>query len=325
MINFTKLEQELIRLLRGKRSQGAVNKRLGYKFNQYYRWESGKKRVLWSEFIGILDIADRSNVFRNWLSRILSYNCSLDKPEELLLRLKGNESTKEFAERLETSRYKLYRWLNGEQEPPIWLILSAINKVKVGFLAGILEDLVGLESVTQFPLREKSRYQLSEIFANEPILPAVIRCLELEAYTSLPNHESGHIAKKLNISLNDENRYLELLLNAGNILRENGKYSVVDTTIHFNGSFNQRQDMKRYWLSKADEAIASMKHGDESGFFGVNILTANSDVKDAISKRIYDCFYDVSQILKEKDNSNPEHILVVGMQVMEPFSPKPID
>ncbi|SMF04681.1 DUF4423 domain-containing protein [Pseudobacteriovorax antillogorgiicola] len=321
MIDFATLERQLIIALRGSRTQGMMNKKLGYHFNQYYRWESGKKRVMWTDFLAILKVAGRKTVFKNWLSRILSYNCNLSKPAEILERLKGADSTKEFAERLGVSRHKLYRCLAEDQEPPIRLLLMAIFKVKIGFLAGVLEDLVGLDKIDEFPLQEKSRYRLSEIFAREPILPAVIRCLELDDYVSLDRHVDGHIAARLGIPLEDERNYLRLLLEAGNLSLSGAKYIVNDTTIHFNGSFAQRQDMKRFWLKKTDESIASMKDGDESGFFGVNILTANGAVKEKISKKIYECFYEVSQILKEEDNANPEHILVVNMQVTEPFIP----
>ena len=169
-----------------------------------------------------------------------------------------------------------------------------------------------------FQVQRRADTDWELFFAEEPILPAVIR-LELKEYAELDHHKEGYIAEKLNISVEDEVRFLKLLLEAKNLQIENDKYIVQDLTIHFNGSFKQRQDMKRYWLGQADQTIHCMNSSDDQGFLASIYSPANSDVKDAISKKIYDCFYDISQIPKEQDNTTPEHTLVVNMQVMEPF------
>ena len=48
---FKKISIDLLKLIRGKRSQQQMNDRLGHSFNQSYRWEKGITKISWPGFV----------------------------------------------------------------------------------------------------------------------------------------------------------------------------------------------------------------------------------------------------------------------------------
>lgn len=75
---FTQFEIDIIKHLRNKKSQQYMNKKLGYNFNQYAKWENGTKKVLWSDVINILKI-QKINLSKDFLGRFISNTTSLDE------------------------------------------------------------------------------------------------------------------------------------------------------------------------------------------------------------------------------------------------------
>src|SRR5210317_1938034 len=50
-MEFKLIASEIIRSLRGDLSQEQLNRKLGFKTNQVYRWEKGHAKVDWEDFI----------------------------------------------------------------------------------------------------------------------------------------------------------------------------------------------------------------------------------------------------------------------------------
>src|SRR5690349_9183945 len=59
-MDFTCVAMELLRLLRGKRSQTAFSRRLGYRSNIAYRWESGRCFPTAAETLAMFERSGRS-------------------------------------------------------------------------------------------------------------------------------------------------------------------------------------------------------------------------------------------------------------------------
>ena len=121
-MNFEILARELLVVLRGKRSQVAWSRRLGYKSNVAYA--SGRRRPTAAE---TLRAARRSGVdldlavtrfYGNpppWLDE--TDPASPAAVARLLEDLRGNTSVSDLARRAELSRYSVSRWLSGQTQP----------------------------------------------------------------------------------------------------------------------------------------------------------------------------------------------------------------
>src|SRR5687767_8936747 len=120
-MDFDQVARELLRALRGKRSQVMFSRRLGYRTNVAYSWESGRR---WPTAAVALGAANRAKVdvpaavrgfFRSappWLERLDP--ASSEGVAALLRDLRGQTPILDLARRSGRSRYAVARWLSGE-------------------------------------------------------------------------------------------------------------------------------------------------------------------------------------------------------------------
>jgi hypothetical protein len=86
----------------------------------------------------------------------------------------------------------------------------------------------------------------------EPFTHAVLRALELDAYRKLPRHMDGFLAERLGLPRSEEQRYLGLLRESGQIARRDGRFVPTDV-----GAVDTRRDpgkaaaLRRFWTQVA--------------------------------------------------------------------------
>jgi Domain of unknown function (DUF4423) len=225
-LDYSQLGAELIRALRGKRSQMSLSRRLGYKTNVLYLWEAQKGAPTG---VGLLRLAERVGVnvrqtleqfYREpppWLR--LHEPISVSGVAALLNDLRGASTLVETARKLQVSRFALSRWLKGEAEPrlPDFLELIEVTSLR------LLDFVALLVNPERIPcLAERwSGLQLARRAAYErPWSHAILRALELEQYRALPKHEPGWLARTLGLPLSEELDCLALLASTGQIEHE---------------------------------------------------------------------------------------------------------
>ena len=49
-MNFNLLREQLLKAVRGPISQADISQKLGFSFNQVYRWEKGITKITWCQF-----------------------------------------------------------------------------------------------------------------------------------------------------------------------------------------------------------------------------------------------------------------------------------
>ena len=124
-MDYDQLAKEFLRSLRGKRSQVAWSRRLGYRSNVAYTWEKGRR---WPTAAEAFRAAERNGVdlsqalrrffgaaSPDWLD---TYNLTTARAVAALLdEMRGNTPIVELAKRTDISRYAISRWLSGQTEP----------------------------------------------------------------------------------------------------------------------------------------------------------------------------------------------------------------
>jgi DNA-binding phage protein len=233
-MDHAKLASELLKSLRGNRSQSGFSKRLGYSSNVQYLWESGRAFPRASRYFEIakrVGLDPDGAVARLYAKRPAWLDASgLATPagiSALLSDLKGSRSTLDVARASGQSRFALARWFKAEAEPrlPDFLCLvDALSLRLLDFLEGLV-DPSQLESVAA----AWQRLQASRRTAYEaPWSHAVLRALELEAYLEQTAHVPGWIASRVGITREEEERGLKLLQASGQIRRRRGRFEVVE-------------------------------------------------------------------------------------------------
>jgi Domain of unknown function (DUF4423) len=315
-IDYPRLAAELLRALRGKRSQTALSRRLGYKTNILYIWEAQKGAPTGAGFFQLVErvginVRQALELFyRNpppWLSQ--HEPTSVAGVAALLDDLRGATTLVETAQKLRVSRFALARWLRGEAEPRLPDFLQLIEVASLRLL-DFVASLVDPGSIPCLAARWEELQTARRAAYQRPWSHAVLRALELVQYQHLAVHEPGWIARTLGLELSEELASLELLASTGQIELFEGKWRVRQAlTIDTRRDPEATRQLKAWWARVGQERLSAEK----SGVFSYNLFgVSNADLERIeVLQRAY--FRELRSIVAE---SQPvENVAVVNLQL----------
>jgi hypothetical protein len=276
--DYAKIAREFLRALRGRRSQAAFSRRLGYRTNVAYVWESGRafptaaKALVAARRTGIDLQAALRRFFKTppaWLD-----DTDLASPSgvaQLLENLRGRTSVMDLARATGKSRFALARWLRGDSEPRLPDFLLLVDKLSLRLLDWIacLIDPATLPSLErawrELEAGRRSAYDL-------PWTQAVLRTLELTDYRALGKHRPGWIAERIGISSDEERECLELLAQTGQIALRRGRWELREVTaVDTRPDAEAEHRVKQWWSRLALERLGNL----ESGLLSYNVFAVS--------------------------------------------------
>lgn len=215
-VDFVRLSADVLRALRGKRSQSAFARRLGYRSNVSHNWENARSfptaaRTFWiARKLGIDVNASLRRFFRlapTWLDR--TDLTSPDGVATLLLELKGGQSTVSLTATLGKSRFTLSRWLNASTEPRLPEFLEFVERTTLRCL-DFVSLFVDPEACPSVRARWLAMQKARKLAYAEPWSQAVLRALEARSYQDKP-HDVRSLARTLGLDRKEIERCLGLL------------------------------------------------------------------------------------------------------------------
>jgi DNA-binding phage protein/DNA-binding Lrp family transcriptional regulator len=315
-IDYERLASEVLRALRGKRSQVAWSRRLGGRGNLAYSWESGRRfptaaRAFWAMARAGIDVRQALVGFYHsppeWLADV-----KLDTPEgvtTMLSDLRGHLPLGELAQRTQKSRFSVSRWLSGRAEPRLPDLLRLVDAMSLRVL-DFVHALVGAQ---QLPSVRQAwqELNLARTVAHEmPWSHAVLRALELAQYQALPAHPEGWLATRLGISAEEEQRCLEMLERTGQLTRAGAQLlpaaaPVVDTR----QSPEAGKRLKHFWTEVALDRIEK----EREGLYSFNLFTVSEQDYQRLRELHLAYFRQLRSIVA---NSSPaERVVVANVQL----------
>jgi DNA-binding phage protein len=269
---------QFLRAVRGKRSQVAFARRLGFRSNVAHSWETGRNYPTASQTLGVAQRLGHDvrgaleRFYRNppeWLAGIEP--ASPEGVLHLLRDLRGRTSLAHLARTSGLSRFALSRVFSGKSEPrlPDFLRIVEASSLRVLDLIQVLVDPTELPSIADaFRMLEAAR----SVAYDEPWTLAVIRVLELEAYRASRQSSITFIATRLQLQRPVVERCLLLLERSGQIRAEGRRHRVVAGS-----ALDTRHDpararmLRKWWVERALERFGE---GDDRIFsysvFGVS-------------------------------------------------------
>jgi len=278
MMNYEQIARELMRSLRGRRSQVALSRRLGYRTNAVYSWEAGRDFPTALRFFEVatrvgVDVSAALERFYQRRPSFLESHAPLDRPAvaALLSELRGSIPVVELAARTGYTRFAIARWLNGRCEPrlPQFLALIEASSLRV------LDFIAAFVDPTTLPSLEKPWRDLEatrRAAHDVPWTQAVLHCLELPAYAAQGPHVPGFIAGQLGISVEEEERCLQLLLDTGQVQRAGERYAVQHAlTVDLRRDPASTRRLRSFWTRVALERLEAGSGGVYSyNVFGIS-------------------------------------------------------
>jgi hypothetical protein len=274
-MNFERVASEWLRQIRGKRSQRGFSKRLGYRTNIAYRWESG---LCFPTAAEAFRFAKRGGVAgRQALTQFYGQppahlsRCDLSSAPDvarLLTALRGKTSLVELARRSGHSRFAISRWLDGQAEPRLPQFLSVVEAMTfrvLDFLARFTEP----ERMPSVAGEWRALQAARKAAYDFPWSSAVLRALELTDYAALGSHRPGWLAQRLGISRAEEERCLDALSAARQIRMEDGLYKIDQSqTLDTRADPVRARKLRAEWIKVA---LGRFEDGVD-GTFGYNVM-----------------------------------------------------
>lgn len=276
---YSVIASQILRALRGRRSQRGFSKRIGYRSNIAYRWEAGRCFPSAAESLALIAQSgvDLPMMLRRFLRADPAWLASTPVATPagvamLLEELRGKTPVAELARRSAFNRYALARWFKGNAEPrlPEFLELVELTSYRMLDFVALLVEPGRVPSIAKPWVRlEATR----EAAYTHPWSHAILRALELEAYAALGRHQPGWLARRLRMPPAEERRCLQLLRAAGQIQRREGLWRVTEAGVVDTRPDRERgRALKAFWMRTAVERFES---GAE-GVFGYNLMALSS-------------------------------------------------
>ncbi|HEY3253745.1 MAG TPA: helix-turn-helix transcriptional regulator, partial [Polyangiaceae bacterium] len=187
---------EVLRALRGQRSQRAFARRLGYRANPITDWEHGRR------FPTAIETLRAARAVGVDVSGAFSAFHPAPPPSESgdgfalapwLTAICGTTPVAHVAARAGCSRFAVRRWLNDLAKPRLPDFFRCVDAI-TGRLPDLVAALVPIEQVPSLSSRYQTMHAARRLAFDAPWTEAVLRCLETEAYRAQMTHSDGFIA-----------------------------------------------------------------------------------------------------------------------------------
>lgn len=312
------LASELIRALRGKRSQAAFSKRLGYRSNVVSAWEAGRAWPTAAAFFALLDRTGRkpSDVLRAFArlpsdAPVAHDLQTVDGVAAFLDDLRGGTATVDLARAAERSRFAVARWLRGEAEPRLPDFLRLVESASLRLL-DLLACFIAPGALPSVASRWHALETARRAAHEMPWSHGVLRVVELDAYRKLPRHRPGFIAERLQISLAEEERCIALLLETGQ-LKKRGQRLVPGPplTVDTRGDAALSRQTKAWWTRVALERLEA----GTSGIFSYNLFSVSRADFERIQELHRAFFRELRQIVAA--STQEECVVLTNVHLFE--------
>lgn len=303
---------EVLRALRGRRSQIAWARRLGYRSNPITDWEHGRRFPTAPE---TLRAARRANID---LARVFSaFHPSPAPTAETgwsvaawLDSLRGSTNIADLT-RLAGgySRYSVSRWLAGTSTPRLPAFLQLLDAIN-GRAAEWVALLVPIDRVPTLEPTYRQMNTARRISVGLPWSEAVLRILETTSYTALRSHSDTFVAAQLAIGEDEVAEILYALCDAGVIERMSGSYRVigslvVDTKVEPEAATR----LRRHWAKVALERVDA----SADNWFAYNVISASEKDLERIQRRLRAVFREIRLIVKESEPTERAALLTMQL------------
>ncbi len=291
-IDHEALARDLVRVLRGHRSQVQLSRRLGFATNTVYSWESGRRWPSASRFVHIAERVGAEPGVR--LARFVgaadpyvvgSEQDASNAVVAFLQACRGERTIGTIAERTGHSRFAVSRWLRGQSEPRLPDFLQMIEATTLRLLdfVALFCDPATLRSVDE----EWAQLQRARDSAwDAPWTQGVLLALTLPGYRGRP-HDPELLAAALGIEVQVVNRCLVHLEQSGQARWDGERWAPVAVQAVDLRRPGSGTALKRHWMQVAAdrlEAPVASAVEDARPLYSYNVFTVGGPALEELKR-----------------------------------------
>lgn len=312
--NFNKLEKELLRAIRGNRSQNQLNHKLGYNFNRIAKWESGAQKIPWSNFVDLC-LTCRVGLPAALKRTFLIKRHEIKNEQKVVKLIIGDSPLEDIAKNLKTSKYSISSLFTGKTSPKLNTILQLINSKSEGLLYAFISELVDTKDIASIKhLRDSFETEIN-FFSKNPIAMGITHAMLTNGYKNLKKHKIGFIASLLNISVKEEQFLIKKLEENQIIINKNGKYILNEES----GLFFIDTEGAIYWSEQCVERLKDRNKRSKYDIFHFQMSPTSSEAFLKVRELFNIFVQNATDVLDSDLNKNQDNVLLINSHIVELF------
>lgn len=319
--DYSAMAAELVRAIRGKRTQRFLGRKVGFSSNVLYSWEAGRSHPVASAFfrlafIGNGGLPSRINRFTSSHSPALDARvlATAEGIALLMRELAADEPIAALARDVGADRTTMTRWLSGRTEPRLPDFLGFVQQRthRVLQFVELFADPMQLPSTA---VGYRSVLAQQRLASDLPMSHAVLRALELKSYGRVQvGKQLEFIARQTGLSTSDVQSLLDALREADLIERCEGKWHVKDVmTIDTRNTIERDVDLKRLWLDVARSRLDAARL-TKTSLFSYNLFAVSEHGYEQIRALHLDYYERVRRIVAS--DSGPQRVVLACSQLV---------
>jgi DNA-binding transcriptional regulator YiaG len=311
---YQRAAQELVRAVRGKRSQVALSRRLGYRGNPVTDWEAGRSQP---DAVEIVHAAELTRLPVTAAFELLHPGAPprlQDARVDIaawLDQLRGTTSVATVARTLGRSRHSVRRWLSGESRIKLPDFLELLDRL-TGRAHDWVAELVPIAEISALSEQHARATSARELALELPWTEAILRVLETPMYQRHPRASESLIAAWLDLPTASVELALSRLCHAGVLVRERNRYIVArELSIDTRSTPEARRQQRRHWLSVLLERARSPHPSDWAAY---NVMSLSQADLEVVRERLKATYRELRSLVSA---SQPvEEVAMVMLQLV---------
>lgn len=305
--------RELLRALRGRRSQVAFARRLGFRSNVPAAWEGGHRcpdAVELFRVCGRVGI-DAAAAFRRFHPPAAAA-VSAEAVGAWLQELRGRTSVADLSARSGCSATQLRRWVGGRAKPKVFQLLMVVDAL-TGRAPDLVAELVDIDQVPTLAGRHHAGRTQRRLAFEHP-WTAAVRVL-VEATRPAAEGAAETLARALRQPVPPIAEALELLLEHDLLAERHGRLEAVGAmTVDMRATPEDRRRMRAHWAGVAAERVEA----DAGDLMGFSLVAVSRDDLDRIRSLQRRYFREMRSIVAASEPVETCALIVAQIAAFDP-------
>ncbi len=313
--------RELVRAVRGKRSQVALSRRLGYRANPVTDWEAGRSQP------DALEVLQAARAAKLPVQVAFERFHAAPPPElargavalaEWLDTVRGSTPMSTLAARTRRSRFSVGRWLSAESNIKLADFLELVDAM-TGRVQDWVAELVPIASVPSLLERFERTRQARALAFDAPWTEAILRVLETSAYKAHPGPSQQLIAAWLGLKPAAVEDALARMAEAGVVRREGQRFVASgELSVDTRSGPDGLRPLRAHWLGALLERAQIERATDWSAY---NVMSVSTADLAGIRERMQGLFREIRATVSASEPA--EEVALVLLQLVHWAAPEP--
>lgn len=266
--------RQFLRAIRGKRSQVAFSRRLGYKGNVAAKWEGGHR---FPTFLEAMRAAERTGT--DVVAALRDFHAaSADcwDPEDAsawLSALQGATRQSDLAQRSGLSRQQVGRMVSGRSKGRLPEVMALVDAM-TGRLPDLIGQFVPIGTVYALAQQAQVRGALARLAISHPWSPAATAWLDIRGKVRWKD-AVGELASAIGRSPQEAEALLDAMISAGAAVRKRGWLSPAPPiTVEVQATTEDLHRIRSHWASVSSQRVAERRDKD---LFSFNVFAVSRE------------------------------------------------